>query len=205
MRRTSIRAAVVAAILAIAVAIPGAAGAGNRVPVSSVDDLTSPTANRINAVTEIVNATNARVLRVAAAWPPNPCNDLNPELLSMCLAAGGAFAAYSTLGQSVADACAAIPLSGPGDTVITDADAFASDTSTTGIANQFASIATVLGNANDGLGGIRSPDPGPPELTALTALADAVESGGTAAAEFAGTAWPPNPCTPNPGPPDLPA
>lgn len=199
MRRTQTRAVALAALLALTLALPAAVGAGTRIPVNSTDDASSPTANRIAAVTNIVNATNARVLRVAAAYPRNPCNDLNPELLSMCLAAAGAVDAYSTLGQSVADACAAIPLSGPGDTVISDADAFASDTSTTGIANQFASIAMVLGNANDRLGGIRVPDPGPPDLTALTALAAAVELGGTAAAGCIGTAWPPNPCTPGTG------
>lgn len=195
MRRTSIRAAAVAAMLAVAVVLPVAAGAGGRVPVDSVDDATSPTANRIAAVTNIVVATNARLDRVITAWPPNPCTGICPVDDGFVAAR----VAYEALGQSVAEACAGSPGDGLGDAVITDADAFAADTSQTGIANQLLSIATVLGNADDRLGGIRVPNPGPPEspeMVALVALAEAVDLGGAAAAGWSGVLWPPNPCVP---------
>jgi hypothetical protein len=177
---------------------PTSAGTGIRIPVSSTDDPASPTANRIDAVTEIVEATNARLERVASSYPPNPCADIT-EPTAFCDAAIGAFVAYSALGQSVADACAAEALEGPGDAVITDADAFAADMSAAGLANQLTSIAVVLGNADDRLGGILLPNPGPPEApvaAALHTLSVAISDGGTAAEELlgAGFDYPPNPC-----------
>jgi hypothetical protein len=188
--------AVGATLIALMMALPGAAGADARIPVSSTDDTASPTANRIDAVTNIVIATNARLERVIAAHPPDPGA---PEIGPVGLAFIAALGAYSTIGQSVADACAGALLDGPGDAVITDADAFAADTSATGIANQLASIATVLGNADDRLGGILSPTPGPPEApeaAALDALSVAIYEGGSAAAGWlgAGFDYPPNPC-----------
>src|SRR3990170_2512713 len=125
MRRTRVGAAAVAALLVVMVAVPGSAGADSRIPVSSVDDATSPVANRIAAVTNIISAT--------------------------------------------------------------------------GIANQLASIATVLGNADDRLGGIRVPDPGPPEspeAAALNALSVVVSEGGNAAGGWLGASfdYPPYPC-----------
>ena len=194
-----VQAMMIAVLLLLAAVSPAAAWTGTRIPVSSTDDVASPTANRIDAVTQIVEATNARLERVSSAWPPNPCVDLNPETLSFCLAAADVFAAYSALGQSVADACASEQLDGTGDAVITDADAFAADMSATGLANQLASIAVVLGNADDRLGGILSPEPGPPDApvaTALNTLSVAIFDGGSAAGELlgAGFDWPPNPC-----------
>jgi hypothetical protein len=188
-----------AALVALALALPADAGAANRVPVNSVDDTTSPTANRIAAVTSIVIATNARVDRVVLAFPPNPCA-LITEPTAVCDAAIDVIGAYSELGQAVADACAGSPLSGPGDAVISDADAYAADTTAAGIANQLASIRTVLGNANDRLGGIRTPNPGPPEgpeAAALNALSVAIFEGGTEALGLVGGSgfdYPPNPC-----------
>src|SRR3990172_1722257 len=143
MRRTRVGAAAVAALLVVMVAVPGLAGADSRIPVSSVDDATSPVANRIAAVTNIISATNARLARVITAYPPNSCTEFCPVADGFI----AALSAYNALGESV----------------IADADAFAADTSATGIANQLASIATVLGNADDRLGGIRVPDSGPPE------------------------------------------
>jgi hypothetical protein len=84
--------------------------------------------------------------------------------------------------------------------VITDADAFASDMSQSGIANQLASIATVLDNADDRLGGIRLPNPGPPTdpeiVGALNTLAEALQDGGGEAARWSGVYFPPNPVCP---------
>lgn len=102
-------------------------------------------------------------------------------------------------GQFVVDACAADRLDGPGDAVISDADAFDADTRETGIANQLGSIATVLGNADDRLDGIVSPSPGPPdapEALALNALSEAIFDGGSAAVGLTGGDFdpPPNPC-----------
>jgi hypothetical protein len=188
-----------AAIVALALALPAGAGAGNRIPVNSVDDTTSSTAYRIAAVTSIVIATNARVDRVAVAWPPNPCAVIT-EPTELCSAALGVVGAYAELGQAIADVCAGSPLSGPGDAVISDADAYAADTTSAGIANQLASIRTVLGNANDRLGGIQMPNPGPPggpEAAALNALSVAIFAGGTDALGLVGGGgfdWPPNPC-----------
>jgi hypothetical protein len=196
-RRKPIRAAVVAAMLTVVVALPSVAGAGNRIPVSSVDDATSPIANRIAAVTNIVNATNARLARVIAAWPPNPCAEITP----VCPASLTVVGSYSALGKSVAEVCGGTPGDGLGVAVISDADAFAGDTSTTGIADQLTSIATVLGNADDRLGGIHYPNPGPPsapEAAALSALSVAIAAGGFAAdgwiGYLGGFNWPPNPC-----------
>jgi hypothetical protein len=200
MSRNRVRPAAMAALLALALALPAGAGAGNRIPVSSVDDATSSTANRIAAVTNIVVVTNARLDRVAITWPPNPCAGIT-EPTPLCTAAIEVVGAYSALGQAVADACAGIPLAGPGDAVISDADVYASDTTSAGIANQLASIRTVLGNATDRLGGIRIPDPGPPdgpEAAALNALSVAIFDGGTDALGLVGGGgfdFPPNPCS----------
>jgi hypothetical protein len=190
--------AVVATLLVLMLALPGMAGAGSRIPVNSTDDTASPAANRIDAVTNIVLATNARLTRVMTAYPPNPC----AEISALCPAALSVVGAYSTLGHSVACALEAVYADGPGDAVITDADAYAADISTNGILNQLASIATVLGNADDRLGGIRVPNPGPPEApeaAALNALALAIADGGSAAADWLGTEYPPNPCEPPAG------
>jgi len=196
---TRVRAAAIAALFIVISASP--ASAVSRIPVHSTDDPASPTANRIDAVTNIVEATNARLERVASAYPPNPCADIT-EPTAFCDAAIGAFAAYSAVGQSVADACAGGPLDGPGDAVITDADAFAADMSATGLANQLASIAVVLGNADDRLGGILTPSPGPPDApvtTSLGVLYAAIADGGTVAGGLLhppdpGFEYPPNPC-----------
>jgi hypothetical protein len=193
--------AVFAGLLLLAAVSPASAETGTRIPVNSTDDPASPTANRIDAVTNIVEATNARLERVASAYPPNPCADIT-EPTAFCDAAIGAFAAYLTLGQSVADACAAEALDGPGDAVITDADVYASDMSATGLANQLTSIVVVLGNADDRLGGILVPNPGPPEApvtTALGVLYAAIADGGTVAGGLLhppdpGFEYPPNPC-----------
>jgi hypothetical protein len=190
------RAARVATLLAILLALPDSVGAGTRIPVSSSDDATSPTANRIAAVTIIVYATNARLARVIVAYPPNPCAFVT-EPTQLCSAAGAAVSAYDVLGQSVADACAGIPSDGSGAGFITDADAFASDTSLSGIANQLASIATVLGNADDRLASIRYPNPGPPgdpEAAALLALLAELATGDRIASAW--LAVPPNPIFP---------
>jgi hypothetical protein len=188
--------AVVATLLVLVMALPGVAGAGSRIPVSSTDDTGSPAANRIDAVTNIVVATNARLERVIAAHPPDPgAPEIGPVGLGFVVAMG----AYSALAQSVACALEGVYADGPGDAVITDADAYAVDMSTNGILNQLASITTVLGNADDRLGGIRYPSPGPPndpEAAALSALALAISDGGSAAADWLGIFWPPNPCTP---------
>jgi hypothetical protein len=201
MPSSRISLAALVAHLALALALPVGAGAANRIPVSSIDDSTSSTANRIAAVTNIVVASNARVDRVALAWPPNPCAGIT-EPSSLCTAALGVVGAYSALGQAVADACAGIPLTGPGDAVISDADIYAADTTAAGIANQLASIRTVLGDAGDRLGGITIPDPGPPdgpEAAALDALSVAIFEGGTDALDLVGGGgfdYPPNPCSP---------
>lgn len=200
MRRTPVRAAAVAAMLTVAVVLPVAAGAGGRIPVDSVDDPASPTANRIAAVTNIVVATYARLERVIVAYPPNPCEGATElELAPLCSSAVATLAAFSALGESVNDVCAGRALEGPGDVVIADADAFAGDSSATGIANQLGSIATVLGNADDRLGGIQLPNPGPPNdpaiLGALYTLAEAVHVGEATAATWL-LAVPPNPVCP---------
>jgi hypothetical protein len=193
MYRTRSRTAGVVALLML-LGAPGAVGADNRIPVDSVDDPTSPTANRIDAVTNIVLATNARLERVIAARPPNPC--LDTELTPVCYEATVVLIAYETIGRNIADVCAGGPADGLGASVITDVDAYATDTSSTGIANQLASIATVLGNADDRLGGIFvPPSPITPEdATALSALSVAVYDGGSAAAGWLGADRPPNPC-----------
>jgi len=191
-----VQAMMIAALLLLAAVSPAAAWTGTRIPVSSTDDVASPTANRIDAVTQIVEATNARLERVSSAWPPNPCAGVT-EPTAFCDAAISALFAYSALGQSVAYACASGQLDGTGDAVITDADAFAADMSATGLANQLASIAVVLGNADDRLGGILAPSPGPPEAPvagALNALSVAIYAGGSSDLLGGGFDWPPNPC-----------
>ncbi len=201
MPRFRSRLALAAIGLPLALALPGAAGAGNRIPVSSVDDPTGPTANRIAAVTEIVKPTNARLVRVINAYPPNPCADLL-EPTALCDNSEEVVSAYEALRQSVVEACDGRTAEGTGDTVVADADAYAGDTSMSGIANQLASIATVLGNADDRLRGIEMPNPGPPNTAeingALNALAEAIDFGVTAATtwEVPEVEFPPNPVCP---------
>lgn len=201
MRRTRVGAAAVAALLVVVVAVPASVGAGTRIQISSFDDATSPAANRIAAVTSIVDATNARLERVILAYTPNnPCTEI---FSPVCDGAYAALDAYSALGEYVYEVCTSDggPSDGLGASVIADADAYAADTSATGIANQLASIATVLGNADDRLGGILTPDPGPPDapelVAALNVLSVAISEGGSAADGWLGGDgfdWPPNPC-----------
>ncbi|MDH4334676.1 MAG: hypothetical protein OEW24_05365, partial [Chloroflexota bacterium] len=149
-------------------------------------------ANRIAAVGNIASVVNARLERVRAAYPPNPCAEIN----AACDAANEALAAYQGLAEAVADACAGSGAAGPSDAVITDADAYAADTSANGIAGQLGAMATVLGNATDRLRGISVPSPGLPDIEALTALEGLVAAGGASAAGFWGEFFPPNPCRP---------
>jgi hypothetical protein len=195
MRRTRVPVAVIAALLVLSVALPGVAGAGGRIPVNSTDDPGQPIANRIDAVTSIVLATNARLERVVVAWPPNPCLEIGP----LCDSAFEALAAYETLGSSVDAVCRARTIDGAVRATIADGDLYAADMTANGIANQMASIATVLGNA-DGRLGVISPEPGPPDAPARAALQSlyaAISTGGTAAGGWVspdGILWPPNPC-----------
>lgn len=199
MSRSQARAVRAAILLTALLALPGSVGAGTRIPVNSTDDATSPAANRIAAVTNIVHATNARLDRVIVAYPSDPCA-LVTEPTVLCSATEEVVSAYQDLYQSVACVLRGDPSDGLGDAVLIDADAFASDMSQSGIANQLASIATVLGNADDRLGGIRYPSPGPPDdpeiVGALGTLAETVQDGGGAAARWSGVVFPPNPVCP---------
>lgn len=203
MARTRARSALVGALL-LTIALPGIAGAGARIPVDSVDDPGQPTANRVAAVGNIVLATNARLGRVSTMYPdPGPPGEPTP-LFDAIIAAR---LAYAGLGTDIVAVCASRPISGIGAATISDADAYATDTSATGIARQVGSIATVLTNADRRLGSIFFPpnpvypEPGPPTaptLAALGALYDAVVAGDGALAEWSGfppnPIYPPNPC-----------
>lgn len=199
MHRTPIRTAVVAAMLTLALALPGAAGAATRVPAS-------PTVRQIVVVTAVVNGTNAWLDLVIAALPPNPCtpDPGPPEIDPVCLGFVGVLGAYEALGETVGDACVARPDDGLGDPVVTDAVAPASDLRTRLIVRQLNLITAVLGAANDRLIGILTPDPGPPEIAALAALYDAVGVGAVSVppVDLDGDLWPPNPCIP-PVDPDI--
>jgi hypothetical protein len=195
MRRTRVPVAVIAALLMLSVTLPAVAGAGGRIPVNSTDDPGQPIANRIDAVTNIVLATNARLERVVVAWPPNPCTEIGP----LCDSAYAALAAYEALGSSVDAVCSARPIDGAVRTTIADGDLYAADMTSNGIANQLASIAVVLGNADDRLGVI-FPSPAPPDAptkAALDSLYEAISAGGTVAGALVfldGYEFPPNPC-----------
>ena len=189
MRRTPIRAAVIAVMLAVVVALPGAAGAASRVPAS-------PTVRQIVVVTAVVNGTNAWL---DLSSPSRPTRAPSPEIDPVCLGFVQVLGAYEALGDTVADACEATR-DGLGDAVVTDAVAPAGDLRTRLIVRQLALITAVLGAADDRLIGILVPDPGPldaPTAAALAALYDAVVDGGSAVGAWLDpdrSEWPPNPC-----------
>lgn len=172
------------------------APATGRVSIFAGGDAGSPQAQRVDAVTNVVVAMNQRLERVIAAAPQNPIVEPGPVADGFI----AAYAAYSGLGQSVADVCAGVVSGSRTGDAIVDSDALAADMSATGIGNQLASIVTVLTNANDRLGAIFIPGAGPPEApvaAALRALSQEVFAGGSAAAGWLGGAFdfPPNPCT----------
>lgn len=200
------RAATVAALLTLSLCIPGVAGAAGApgggaagTPAAAPGDPGASLASRIASVTRIVVAADARLERIVAAYPPNPCAIVT-EPTAQCDAAVAVLGGYAAIGESVALACGAPALRAAGrPSTATDAGVAAGGPGATALARRLAAIARVLRGADARLDAVLPPgpvSPGSPQAAALDALSRAAYAGGTTAASWIGGAfaWPPNPC-----------
>jgi hypothetical protein len=189
-------AAVLASTIVAASLLAAAVAAGDRIPVSSVDDTSISIANRIGAVDNVVVAVDGRLDRILAALPPGP---------PVVPVSDGLVATRQSLGVIVntvdARLCTTDGVIGTGDASLADGDVYASDSSSTGLLNQLSSVRGVLSEANGRLVRIYGAfPPGPPTddvRAALTAVRTHAVAGFDAIASRLGdTIHPPSPCTP---------
>jgi hypothetical protein len=193
-RVTYIRATVIGVVLSLGLAT--AAAADERFPVRSGDDASQSLESRVAAIDAVLGPLGNRLERIGL--PPSP---IDPELEGALVGLVGeahrlavdadCFAAGVPIGTEV------------GATTIADEDAFASDNSTSGLANQASAIATILTIADGRLVRIATDwfqaDPGLPPSPVRDALA-LVEADAFAlavgAATIGGFELPPNPICP---------
>jgi hypothetical protein len=189
--------AILASTLVAGSLLAAAVAAGDRIPVSSVDDTSISIANRIAAVDNVVVAVDGRLGRILAAYPPGP--PVVPVSDSLV-------ATRQSLGVIInsvdARLCTTDGIIGTGDASLADGDIYASDSSSTGLLNQLSSVRGVLSEANGRLVRIYGAyPPGPPtdEVRAeLTAVRTHAVAGFDAIASRLGDAiHPPSPCAPS--------
>ena len=132
--------------------------AGDRIPVTSVDDTSLPVINRIGAVDNVVVAMDARLGRILAALPDgHPPAPIFESLVTTRSSLGSLIATIDT------QLCNTDAVTGSGDASLSDGDLYASDTTATGLTSQLSSVRTVLGQANGRLVRIAGAiPPGPP-------------------------------------------
>jgi hypothetical protein len=195
--------ALVAGGLSVLVLASGVAGAEDRYPVRSTDDLSSSFANRISAVGNVLIPVGARLERISTDWfesNPGPPDAGSP----FALAVNAVLVEADSLAADAATFCSGEDIGIPRErgATIADDDTFAADGSTAGLTNQTAAVLTVLREADDRLKAISTDwfetNPGPPnapeqqELAAIYDAAVAIAFGAAAILEQ-GYA-PPNPC-----------
>jgi hypothetical protein len=182
----------------------GAAGAEERYPVRSTDDVSSSFANRISAVGNVLIPVGARLERISADWfetNPGPPDAGSP----FALAAQAVLAEADRLAADAAAFCSGEDIGIPRErgATIADDDTYAADGSITGLTNQTGAVTIVLREADDRLTAISTDwfetTPGPPnapEQQELAAVYDAAVAIALGAATLLDQAYvPPNPCT----------
>jgi hypothetical protein len=196
--------ALMAGGVAVLLLATGAAGAEERYPVRSTDDISSSFANRISAVGNILTPLDARVERISAEWfetNPGPPNAGSP----FALAVNAVLAEADSLAADAAAFCSGEDIGIPRErgATIADDDTFAADGSTTGLTNQTGAVTIVLREADDRLKAISTDwfegTPGPPdapEQQELAAVYDAALGIALRAATILDQGYlPPSPCT----------
>ena len=117
--------------------------AGDRIPISSVDDGSLSQANRISAVDNVIVAIEGRLQRIIGAIPPGP---------PVIPVSDGLSATRQSLGTIIGTVdsrlCTQDGVFGQGDASLADGDAFATDASSTGLVNQLSSVRGVVSEAN---------------------------------------------------------
>jgi hypothetical protein len=180
----------------------GVAGAEERYPVRSTDDISSSFANRISAVGNVLTPVGARLERISADWfesSPGPPDAGSPfELASQAV-----LAEADSLAADAATLCSGEDIGIPRErgTTIADDDTFAADGSTTGLTNQTGAVMIVVREANDRLKAISTDwfetttgPPDAPERQELAAVYDAAVGIALGAATILDQAYtPPNP------------
>ena len=196
--------ALLASGVAVLLLATGAAGAEDRYPVRSTDDLSSSFANRISAVGNVLIPVGARLERISADWfesSPGPPDAGSP----FALAGNAVLAEADSLAADAAAFCSGEDIGIPRErgATIADDDTFAVDGSTTGLTNQIGALTIVLREADDRLKAISTDwfetAPGPPdapEQQELAAVYDAAVAIAFGAATILDQDYlPPNPCT----------
>jgi len=195
--------ALVAGGFSVLLLATGAAGAEERYPVRSTDDLSFSFANRISAVGNVLIPVGARLERISAEWfetNPGPPDAGSP----FALAAQAVLAEADSLAADAATFCSGEDIGIPRErgATIADDDTFAADGSTTGLTNQTGAVLIVLREADDRLKAISTDwfesTPGPPDAPEQQELA-AVYDGAVGIAFGAATILdqsylPPSPC-----------
>jgi hypothetical protein len=182
--------------VALSLVLAAGANADERFPVRSADDTSQPLESRVAAIDAVLGPLSNRLERIGT--PPSP---IDPELEGALV---GLEAEAHVLAVNANCFAAGVPIGTEvGITTIVDEDAFASDTSSSGLANQASAIATVLNIADARLIRIATDwfqvDPGlPPSpvkaaLSILEADAYALAVG---AATIGGFELPPSPICP---------
>lgn len=158
----------IVAALVILLTAGGTALASDRIPVSSVDDTSVSIANRIGAVDNVVVAMDGRLDRILAALPAGH----PPSPIFESLAATRS--SFGTLISTIdARLCTQDGVIGSGDASLADGDVYASDTSSTGLVNQLASVRSVTTELNGRMIRILGAlPPGPPVREVQDALLD---------------------------------
>ena len=195
--------ALVAAGLGVLVLATSAAGADERYPVRSTDDVSSSFANRISAVGNVLIPVGARLERISTDWfetNPGPPDAGSP----FALVSQAVLAEADALAADAATFCSGEDIGLPRERGVTiaDDDTFAADGSITGLTNQTGAVTIVLREADDRLKAISTDwfetTPGPPdapEQQELAAVYDAAVGIALGAATILDQGYvPPNPC-----------
>lgn len=197
MNRIRLFLAAVAASTVVASSLFAAAvAAGDRIPVSSVDDTSISIANRIGAVDNVVVAVDGRLGRILAALPEGrPPTPIFESLDATRVSLDGIIRTVD------ARLCTTDGVIGSGDASLADGDVYASDSSSTGLLNQLSSVRGVLSEANGRLIRIYGAYPPGPSVDEARAALVAVRSHAVAGFEaissrLGDAIHPPSPCTP---------
>jgi hypothetical protein len=190
------RSALVGALSATVVAsslLAAAVLGADRIPVSSIDDLSVSVVNRTAAVDNVVVALDARLGRIIGAYPPGPpVIPLDDSLRATRQSLGTIVGTVDSL------MCTQNAVIGTGDASLADADVFASDASSTGLLNQLSSVRGVASEANGRLFTIFGAHPPAPIDEVRTALigvrGDAIAGFEAITSRLGDAVHPPSPC-----------
>ena len=189
--------AILASTLVAGSLLAAAVAAGDRIPVSSVDDTSISIANRIGAVDNVVVAVDGRLGRILGALPEG--DPPAPIFESLTATQSSLDAIVRTIDARL---CTTDGIIGSGDASLADGDVYASDSSSNGLLNQLSSVRGVLSEANGRLvriyGAVPPGPPGDEVRGALTAVRTHAVAGFDAIASRLGDdVHPPSPCAPS--------